>query len=385
MSTRRSAWSQPIKNCSELADRSRNAARGPAASLRTDAPTDSLPSACVTEAVPNDGITIRVSVVVPAYNNAGELSRCLAALRIAASADTELIVVDDASNQDVLSTAARWGARAVRLARNAGPAAARNQGVRYARGQILFFVDADVVVPNNAIERIRTILDCHSEVAAVFGSYDADPAALGLVSQYRNLLHHFMHQTGKAEASTFWAGCGAVRRAAFERVGGFDEQRFPRPSIEDIELGYRLRQLGYRIFLDKSLQSMHLKRWTLRSVIHTDIIHRAIPWSRLIIENSEGPDDLNVQTSQRVSVVLTGLAGLLLLTSLFRPWLLMLAVACLTIIILLNLKLYAFFRRARGIFFALACLPLHLLYFTCCGLSYVYVRVLWILQSAARR
>jgi GT2 family glycosyltransferase len=348
-------------------------------------PTHLHGSQCTADPASDSGITIQVSVVVPAYNNAGALSQCLSALRAAASDDTEIIVVDDASNQDVLSTAARWGARAVRLARNAGPAAARNQGVRYARGQILFFVDADVVVPNNAIERIRRILDCHSEIAAVFGSYDADPAAPGLVSQYRNLLHHFMHQTGKPEASTFWAGTGAVRRAAFERVGGFDEQRFPRPSIEDIELGYRLRQAGYRIFLDKSLQSMHLKQWTLRSVIRTDIIHRAIPWSRLIIENGEELDDLNVQTSQRMSVVLTGLGGLLLLASLSRPWLLMLAVVCLTTIILLNLKLYAFFRRTHGVFFALACFPLHLLYFTCCGLSYAYVRALWNLQSVARR
>ena len=58
-----------------------------------------------------------------------------------------------------------------------------------------------------------------------------------MVSQYRNLLHHFVHQHGHAEASTFWAGCGAIRRAAFDAVGGFDAARFPRPSIEDIELG----------------------------------------------------------------------------------------------------------------------------------------------------
>jgi GT2 family glycosyltransferase len=299
------------------------------------APNDSRTSASTTEPAHDGGVTIRVSVVVPAYNNAGELSQCLSALRTAASADTELIVVDDASSDDVLSTAARWGARVLRLARNAGPAAAWNHGARYARGQILFFVDADVVVPNNAIGRIRTILDCHGEIAAVFGSYDANPAAPGLVSQYRNLLHHFVHQTGKAEAATFWAGCGAVRRAAFERVGGFDEQRFPRPSIEDIELGYRLRRAGYRIFLDKSLQSMHLKRWTLRSVMRTDIVHRAIPWSRLIIESGETPDDLNVQGSQRASVALTGLGGLFLLASPLRLGLLMPAVGCLATTVIL--------------------------------------------------
>ena len=78
------------------------------------------------------------------------------------------------------------------------------------------------------------------------------PRLQGVVSQYRNLLHHFVHQHGNSEASTFWAGCGAIRRSVFEEMGGFDEQRFPTPSIEDIELGYRLRQAGHRILLDKA-------------------------------------------------------------------------------------------------------------------------------------
>jgi GT2 family glycosyltransferase len=348
-----------------------------------DAPKDLRACASTTEPVHDDGTTIHVSVVVPVHNNPIELSRCLSALRTAATDDTELIVVDDASSEDVSSAAARWGARILRLAQNSGPAAARNHGARCARGQILFFVDADVVVPNIAIRRIRTILDDHKEIAAVFGSYDADPAAPGLVSQYRNLLHHFVHQTGKTEATTFWAGCGAVRRAAFEHVGGFDERRFPRPSIEDIELGYRLAQAGYRIFLDKSLQSMHLKRWTLRSVIRTDILHRAIPWSRLIMESGELPDDLNIQGSQRAALALTGLGGLFLLASPLHPGLLIPAVGCVATTVFLNRDLYAFFRRARGISFALACVPLHILYYVCCGLGYAYVRALWVVQSTA--
>jgi GT2 family glycosyltransferase len=328
---------------------------------------------------------VRVSVIVPAYRNAGELSQCISALRAAATPDTELIVVDDASEDNVSSTAANLGARVLHLARNAGPAAARNHGARHARGQILFFVDADVVVPENAIGRIRTTLDCHGEIAAVFGSYDARPAAPGLVSQYRNLLHHFVHQTGKAEAATFWAGCGAVRRLAFERVGGFDEHRFRRPSIEDIELGYRLRRAGYRIFIDKSLQSTHLKRWTLRSIVRTDVIHRAIPWSRLILESGEAPDYLNVQTSQRASVALTGLGSLLLLLSPLHLELLMLAFACLAAVVLINRELYAFFWRARGTFFAAACVLLHLLYFVCCGVGHQYAWGLSMLQRAVVR
>jgi GT2 family glycosyltransferase len=314
-------------------------------------------------------------VIVPAYNNAGELAQCLSALLAAADAAAELIVVDDASDEDLSRIAARFGAQSFRLARNAGPAAARNYGAQHARGDILFFVDADVVVASDAIRRIRTVLDCQPEIAAVFGSYDANPAAPELVSQYRNLLHHFVHQQGKPEAATFWAGCGAVRRSAFEDVGGFDERRFPRPSIEDIELGRRLRLAGYRIFLDKSLQGTHLKRWTLLSILRTDVFHRAIPWSRLIIESGQVPDDLNVQSTQRLSVALTGLGGTLLLAAPLRLALLIPALGCWGATVFLNRNLYAFFLRARGPLFAAACIPLQFLYYVCCGLSYQYVWV----------
>ena len=149
-------------------------------------PASKTPYASPTKPVCAD-VAIRVSVIVPVYNNPDQLSRCLLALRTATGADTELIVVDDASTDDVSSTAAHFGTRFLRLTRNAGPAAARNHGARYARGQILFFVDADVVVPNDAIGRIQTLLDRHGEIAAVFGSYDACPPAPGLVSRYRNL------------------------------------------------------------------------------------------------------------------------------------------------------------------------------------------------------
>jgi GT2 family glycosyltransferase len=338
----------------------------------------------VTTPVRAGGPPILVSIVVPVYNKPRDLARCLSALRAAAGADTEVIVVDDASTDDVSSVAVNAGARLLRLARNVGPAAARNHGARHARGQVLFFVDADVVVAEDVMMRVRTFIERDPEIAAVFGSYNLHPTAPGLVSQYRNLLHHFVHQTGRAEASTFWAGCGAVRRAAFEHVGGFDERSFPRPSIEDIELGYRLRRAGYRILLDKSLQGMHLKRWTLWTVVRTDITHRAIPWSRLILNSKEAPDDLNLQRSQRLCVGLTGLSGIFFAASPLRPELLVPAFACAAATVVINRDLFAFFSRVRGVLFATACVPLHLLYYICCGVGYQYVWLTSMLQRAPR-
>lgn len=327
-----------------------------------------------------------ISVIIPVYNNTRDLPECLSAVKASAkNSDTEIIVVDDASTDETPSVAASIGVRVLRLERNSGPAAARNLGARHARGEILFFVDADVVLAPGALDRAVRILDTRPELAAVFGSYDARPRAHGLVSQYRNLLHHFVHQQGNPEASTFWAGCGAIRREIFLAVGGFDAERFPRPSIEDIELGVRLRRAGHRILLDREIQGTHLKRWKLGAVIRTDITCRAIPWSRLILDSRQAPDDLNLKRGQRVSVALVALSAAVLPLALWRVDLLVLPIAALLTVLVLNRDLFAFFGRQRGLRFAIACVPLHLLYFLYSGLSYLFVRVEVQLRGAMAR
>src|SRR5207244_3699087 len=142
--------------------------------------------------------------------------------------------------------AARFGTRVIRRPVSEGPARARNLGAHAAAGDLLFFVDADVAIGPDAIDQILAAFEDDPGLAAVFGSYDDEPDAPNFLSQYRNLLHHHVHQTSCAAASTFWAGCGAIRRDVFLAAGGFDE-RYRNPSVEDIELGYRLTRDGQRI------------------------------------------------------------------------------------------------------------------------------------------
>jgi len=288
----------------------------------------------------------------------------------------ECIVVDDGSTDAGRSIAAQFPlfVRVLHLAEGPrGPAYARNRGAEAARGAILFFLDADIMLSSRALRRVANLFQERTDVAAVFGSYDSRPAAAGVISRYRNLLHHFVHQNGNREASTFWAGCGAIRRSVFQQIGGFDNNRFSRPSIEDIELGYRLRQSGYRIVLDKGLQGTHLKCWNLCSLIRTDISCRAIPWARLILETKKLPNDLNLKLGQRVSFALVAVACVFLVLAVVQPrWLVASATALLTVGVL-NRKLYLTFFRQGGIFFTAACIPLHLLYYIYSGLSYFYV------------
>ena len=326
---------------------------------------------------------VDISVIVPVHNNPDDLRLCLTALRVAATAECEILVVDDASTDATAAVPLGMGIPLVRLHENSGPAAARNRGAARARGDILFFVDADIAVAPDAIERVRRFFAAHPGYAAVFGSYDARPACGRMVSRYRNLLHHFVHQHGRAEASTFWAGCGAIRRAVFHEVGGFDADRFPRASIEDIELGYRLRAARHPIRLDRGLQGTHLKRWTLGSIIRTDVTRRALPWPRLIFETGRAPDDLNLTAAQRVSTGLVGLAVASAVLSVLRPALLAVTFVAVGMVGILNRSLYAFFWRQGGIRFGALCMALHCLYHLCSGLAYVYVALEHATRSAA--
>jgi glycosyltransferase involved in cell wall biosynthesis len=319
--------------------------------------------------------TPTISIIIPVYNGAAFLRLCLEAVAATDYRSYECIVVDDCSTDDSRTIAAEFPmpVRIVAISDGPrGPAHARNRGAALARGEILFFVDADVVLTCGALRRLAKTFSEQPALAAVFGSYDATPAAGGLVSQYRNLLHHFVHQNGNPNASTFWAGCGAIRRQAFERVGGFDDRSFSRPSIEDIELGYRLRALGCRIRLDKELQATHLKRWTLYSMIRTDVVCRAVPWSRLMLQTKNMPNDLNLKVGQRASFVLVAFAcAFPVLSGVRLEWLGMSAAAVLGVLAL-NRQLYRFFLRQKGVSFAVGCIALHFLYYLYSGLSYLY-------------
>ena len=126
--------------------------------------------------------------------------------------------MDDASTDATALIAAEFADAVVRLPdRPRGPAYARNRGVEVARGDIVVFVDADVCVHTDTLRRFTAVFANEPDVSAVFGAYDTQPEAPQLVSQYRNLLHHFVHSQSAGEAETFWAGCGAIRRDSVHR------------------------------------------------------------------------------------------------------------------------------------------------------------------------
>jgi len=370
--------------------------------------------------------TPSLSVVVPVRNDPERLAICLEALARSSLENHEVIVVDDASDDQTPEVARRHGARVIIQKQRTGPGLARNRGVEAARADIVLFVDADVVVSPRTLARVERVFQEDHDLDAVFGTYDANPASRNFVSQYRNLVHRFFHVQGAGVASTFWAGCGAIRRKVFQELEGF-RARFGRPSIEDIELGARLHRQGGKILLDPEIEVQHLKQWRLGPMVICDVFHRGIPWTREMLRAGSVPDTLNLEWPQRWSAVLTGFILILwIVMSVLHPpilalpfvvllvvaavdhlaphgvnhwfgavlstglmgavaaavvwigwlspvvplWIGMTAALILPIIVI-NRSYYRFFVRCRGIVFTMLVLPLHLLYYVYSSAAFV--------------
>jgi GT2 family glycosyltransferase len=317
-----------------------------------------------------------VTLVITAHRHGPMLEGCLDAVVRLDPQPSEIVVVVDGGDERVVRAARSRGLEVLALEDAPGVSAARNAGAARATMRRVAFMDSDVVPTVDFVTKALAALDSLPGAMAAFGSYDDSPMAPGLVSRYRNLLHHFTHQHGNRDAQTFWAACGICDAGAFRDVGRFDET-YRVPCIEDIALGYRLRRAGHRIALDPSWQVKHLKKWTWRDLVVTDIGHRAIPWTLLLLREGRLDNDLNIDTRSRRSAMLVVGAIASLPLAFFSPWLLSIPLACLGVAVFLNRRFYRFLAGKGGWPFAIGAVPLHLFYYLAATIGWVLGQVVF--------
>jgi glycosyltransferase involved in cell wall biosynthesis len=327
--------------------------------------------------------TPQISAIMPVFNGAAYLRTSLPPLSkmLERGEIVELMVVNDGSTDDSVEIAESFGARIIHTGGRMGVGHARNIAAEAATGDILWYVDADVVAHDDVATKLRDAF-VDPTVTAVIGSYDDKPPAQNFLSQYKNLVNHHYHHRGSREASTFWGGCGAVRKREFMAIDGFDTERFRLPSVEDIELGYRLCDAGGRIQLISDIQATHLKVWRFVDLIRTEMMRRAIPWATLMLERGEITNDLNVSTGERLRAMLAGLLVLTFFGALVKvsPWWLV-GLVFLTAIAV-NAELFHLFRRRKGFLFALGGILTHQFYYIYSGASFVWAYLRFHLASS---
>ncbi len=288
---------------------------------------------------------LRISVIIPTRNGAATLARCLQALKSSSLAPHETIVVDDASSDNTSEVAKQNGCRVICSAENIGAACAKNLGARNATGEILFFIDDDVIVSGDALERVaRDFSD--TSVTGVVGLFAAEIPFRDFASNFKNLWMRFTYErVPRKGIGLFYTSVAAIRREIFLRLGGFDENYRGASIAEDTEFGQRVWGAGYKIILDPSVSMTHHKHYTLRQVLVTDFLRaRALTLVRL--RKWGQPFFTSVPLFYQLSVPalfaslgafiggavivnwLLGIAGIVLLFTfylLFSPWLAYLA------------------------------------------------------------
>ena len=325
-----------------------------------------------------------VALVVPAHRPGSDLKACLAAISACEPPPDEFVVVVDGGDPEVVAdvVATVTGPLADRVVtvpiEASGPATARNVGVASTSSEIVLFVDSDVVVRPDIVDSVRAAL-ADPDVDAIIGSYDDRAATATTVSQFRNLLHHWTHQRSAGPGHTFWGACGAIRRPAFEAVGGFDES-YRDATIEDIELGERLTRAGFHIEVVPSVQVTHLKTWTLTGMIHTDVTKRGIPWTRLMLADGAMSDDLNTTRAARVTVALAGVLSALVLSlpvGRGRGMRAGAAVAAAAALTWRDRAVLGFLRRVRSTSFAMRSVPLLWIHHVSSGVAFAWAVATW--------
>ena len=328
-----------------------------------------------------------ISLVMPTITWGQPFPCCLQAAIAGLAPNDELLVVFDGPPSELPPWLEASAATVLHTGQRSGPAAARNHAATQARSEILLFVDADVELHPDAVERVRRHFGADPSLQALFGSYDDRPADAGVVSRFRNLLHHHTHTSQPGPACTFWAGCGAVRRERFLALGGFDAKAYRQPCIEDIEFGLRLHDDGGKILLDPTIQGTHHKRWTLSLMVRTDMKQRAIPWSLLLLSRRQIPPSLNLSTSARISAGLALVVPLALAATALpglTPWPALIAIGALMVLVLLNRSFLGLLLRQGGIMLAAPGAALKYLYLIYSSLSFAAVVIMNFLNRPLR-
>lgn len=289
-----------------------------------------------------------LSIIIPTFNSERTLEQCLQAVRSSFYQDRELIVVDDGSKDKTVSIAEKYAGLVVSQGKHQGRSYARKSGIEKAKGEILVFIDSDVVIKQDTLTTIADYFSVHPEVDALTGLLSKEHPNADYFSQYKNLYMNYTFSRLLERVNFLYGSLFAVRRRALIPYG--HEVKI----ADDTEFGQRLTAEGKRIDFLKGLEVLHLKKYNFFSLVKNDFL---IPfdWASIFIRHKGWRELGKNQTGylhspkeQLVSVILAPLIFFSAFLSL-RP----LVVLTLTWFFL-NLRFFRFLTREKGFIFGLA-------------------------------
>jgi glycosyltransferase involved in cell wall biosynthesis len=299
---------------------------------------------------------LRISVVIPVHNGLRTLRRTLETVRRQKEPPLEVIVVDDASTEDIKELVREMGAVHHRLPMNVGPAIARTEGARVASGEVILFTDSDVWLPEGLVGGLRKAFAAH-ECECVQGTFSRQCPHPNFFSQYKNLFNRYVLGLLPDWIGTTYTSVTAVRREFFFKCGGFDEN-IRTASIEDRTLGENIVQGGGRIYFDRGLEVVHNKHLDLRQFLRSQY-RRSRDLAKLMLRQRESGflgQGQGFGTTSREAMLRLPIAAaiaLALILSLWSEWFLLGVAGFFAVFGWLSRGWIGFLVREKGWWFAL--------------------------------
>ena len=294
-----------------------------------------------------------VSIIIPNYNGGATIGRCLEAALASRLADIELIVVDDASEDDSLERIGRFPCRLVRMSTHGGAARARNAGARASRGEVLFFTDADCLLEPDAVARAVQTLSSGADIA-VGGTYTLAACEPGFFDRFQSAFIHYFESRHAPEADYLATHALAIAAPMFRRHSGFAEEGMP--ILEDVEFSHRLRRGGCRLVMNPAVQARHIFGYSLAGSLR-NAYRKTRYWTCYSLGNGDLLADSGTASRElKLDVIAWCLVAMLLVAAAATAevqWILA-AAAVLAANALAARGLLGAFRRAHGPGFAAA-------------------------------
>ena len=293
-----------------------------------------------------------VSVIIPNRNGGATIGKCLEAALASRYDNFEIIVVDDASQDNSISVIAQYPCKLVQLAQHGGAALARNMGAQQGRGDLFFFTDADCLLQNDTLAIAVSTLATEGAEAIVGGTYTLTPYDRRFCSRFQSVLINHS-ETRHAPATDYIATHAlAISADSFRRHQGFAAS--PMPILEDVEFSHRLRRAGCRLVMNPAIQVQHIFDYSLMRSLRNAYV-KSKYWTCYAIGNRDLLADSGAASVElKVNVCVYVGNGLLLSGYCLSgkiEFLLLMSLA-LAFNLLVNRGLLLAFQRAEGFGFA---------------------------------
>jgi len=294
-----------------------------------------------------------ISIVIPNYNGESTIGKCLEAAFSSRYDNFEVVVVDDCSADKSVEIIKRFPCKLVELKERSGASKARNAGARNSRGKLLFFIDSDCIVQEDALSIAAASYAENGPEVVVGGTYTPMPYDDRFFSIFQSVFVNYSETKNLENPDYIATHAMAIDAEAFRKSGGFPEAFMP--IIEDVEYSHRIRRDGYRLIMNPRLLVQHIFNYSFSRSMK-NAFKKSKYWTIYSLSNKDlFADSGTASVELKVNVLSFFLSFLFLLMWVFtRNSLLLYPVPLIFAAnILINRRLILAFYRTKGLLFAL--------------------------------